>query len=204
MARQVHLVGSVGLRDAETVFSTVSAMLGSCCPRIPDGETGERGYWMRWQRNTFALNLGFEEVMTTRSVPGFNDNVARTFFTLRKDTDPERIELGELGYARAATDSYRIFTRLIDEGKVAADVRFQVSASNTHCRRTRTQVPTLVRSLSRPPGNCNDPRSSEHTQSVVWPMKSHGSARSVRPTRRARHQWSCHERRLPKGCRRRD
>ena len=127
MARQVHLVGSVGLRDAETVFTTVSVMLGSCCPRIPDGETGERGYWMRWQRNTFALNLGFEEVMTTRSLPGFNDNVARTFFTLRKDTDPERIELGELGYARAATDSYRIFTRLIDEGKVAADVRFQVS-----------------------------------------------------------------------------
>src|ERR1700736_4977161 len=100
-------------------------MLGSCCPRIPDGETGERGYWIRWQRNTFARNLGFEEVMTTRSLPGLNDNVARTFFTLRKDTDPEKIELGELGYARAATDSYRIFTRLIDEGKVAADVRFQ-------------------------------------------------------------------------------
>jgi hypothetical protein len=127
MARQVHLVGSVGLRDAETVFTTVSVMLGSCCPRIPDGETGERGYWIRWQRNTFARNLGFEEVMTTRSLPGFNGNVARTFFTLRKDTDPEKIELGELGYARAATDSYRIFTRLIDEGKVAADVRFQVS-----------------------------------------------------------------------------
>ena len=67
MARQVHLVGSVGLRDAETVFTTVSVMLGSCCPRIPDGETGERGYWIRWQRNTFARNLGFEEVMTTRS-----------------------------------------------------------------------------------------------------------------------------------------
>jgi len=127
MARQVHLVGSVGLRDAETVFTTVSVMLGSCCPRIPDGETGGRGYWIRWQRNTFARNLGFEEVMTTRSLPGFNGNVARTFFTLRKDTDPEKIELGELGYARAATDSYRIFTRLIDEGKVAADVRFQVS-----------------------------------------------------------------------------
>ena len=67
MARQVHLVGSVGLRDAETVFTTVSVMLGSCCPRIPDGETGERGYWIRWQRNTFARNLGFEEFMTTRS-----------------------------------------------------------------------------------------------------------------------------------------
>jgi len=62
-------------------------------------KTGERGYWIRWQRNTFARNLGFEEVMTTRSLPEFNDNVARTFFTLRRDTDPEKIELGELGYA---------------------------------------------------------------------------------------------------------
>ena len=93
--------------------------------------------------------------MTTRSLPGFNDNVARTFFTLRKDTDPEKIELGELGYARAATDSYRIFTRLIDEGKVAADVRFQVSASNTHCRRTRTQVPTLAHEEPRQRSVCS-------------------------------------------------
>jgi hypothetical protein len=41
----------------------------------------------------------------------------------RKDTDPEKIELGELGYARAATDSYRIFTRLIDEGRLVQRVR---------------------------------------------------------------------------------
>ncbi len=96
MARQVHLVGSVGLRDAETVFTTVSEVLGACCPRIPDGETGERGYWIRWQRSTFARNLDFEEAMTTRSLPGVRDNVARTFFKLRKETDPEKVELGEL------------------------------------------------------------------------------------------------------------
>ena len=42
MAREVHLVGSVGLNDAETVFTTVSEILGSNCSRIPDRRPGQR------------------------------------------------------------------------------------------------------------------------------------------------------------------
>jgi len=126
MARQAHLVGSLGLKDAETAFTTVSEALGSCCPRIPDGETGERRFWILWQRNNFASNANFEEAITTRSLPGFK-GVARTFFKLRKETDPTKMELGELGYAREAINSYRTFARLVSEGKVAADTRFQVS-----------------------------------------------------------------------------
>ena len=38
-----HLVGSVPLSDAETVFRTVSASIGLHLKRITDGETGERG-----------------------------------------------------------------------------------------------------------------------------------------------------------------
>src|SRR6266851_3476944 len=101
MARQVHLIGSVGLPDAETVFTTVSKILGSYCPRIPDGEPGARRYWILWQRDTFASHSDFEEAMTTRSLPGFT-GIARTFFKLRKGTDPSQMDLGELGYAREA------------------------------------------------------------------------------------------------------
>jgi hypothetical protein len=126
MTRHAHLIGSVGLRDAETVFSTVSEILGPYCPRIPDGETGDRGYWIRWQRDTFASHLSFDEA-TTNSVPGFKDNMARTFYKLRKDAKPAQLELGELGYAREAEASYKIFARLVEAGKIAADVRFQVS-----------------------------------------------------------------------------
>ena len=38
----VHLVGSIPLPDAETVFHTVSAAVGPHLVRLPDGETGIR------------------------------------------------------------------------------------------------------------------------------------------------------------------
>ncbi len=41
-ARSVHLVGSIGLSDAETVFRTLSETVGDRAPRYPDGETGDR------------------------------------------------------------------------------------------------------------------------------------------------------------------
>jgi hypothetical protein len=127
MIRQAHLVGSVGLSNAETVFTTVSKILGPCCRRIPDGETGDRGYWIRWQRDTFATHLSFEEATTTRSLSGFKDSLPRTFFKVRKGVNLTKLKLGELGYARAAEASYNTFEQLVNEGKVAADVRFQVS-----------------------------------------------------------------------------
>ena len=37
-----HLVGSIPLDDAETVFRRVADVLGPSIARIPDGETGER------------------------------------------------------------------------------------------------------------------------------------------------------------------
>ena len=46
----IHLVGSVPLPDAETVFRTVSGALNPFLRRITDGETGERGRWIWFQR----------------------------------------------------------------------------------------------------------------------------------------------------------
>ena len=37
----IHIVGSVPLADAETVFTTLAKALGPKLPRIPDGETGD-------------------------------------------------------------------------------------------------------------------------------------------------------------------
>ena len=48
--RTAHLVGSIPLPDAETVFRTVSQALGSFIRRIPDGETGDRSRWIWFQR----------------------------------------------------------------------------------------------------------------------------------------------------------
>lgn len=127
MTRHAHLVGSVGLADAGTVFTTVSDILGDFCPRIPDGETGGRGYWIRWQEKTFSDNLAFVAETVTQSLPGFKDSIERTFYRLKDDADPNTLNLGVLGYAEEAVASYGLFSRLMDEGKIPAGTRFQVS-----------------------------------------------------------------------------
>jgi hypothetical protein len=49
----IYLCGSMPLNDARDVFSTVAETLGSSVKRIPDGETGDRLVWIRWQDHVF-------------------------------------------------------------------------------------------------------------------------------------------------------
>ena len=127
MKRQAHLLGSVGLRDAETVFTTVANILGPCCPRIPDGETGDRTCWIGWQRDAFASHPAFEPAVAPRSLPGCADDIERSFFKLADRADRARLAFGGMGYAWEAIESYRTFERLVAEGTIAADKRFQVA-----------------------------------------------------------------------------
>ncbi len=127
MKRRAHLVGSVGLQDAETVFTIVSNILGACCSRIPDGETGDRAYWIRWLRDAFACHPSFKAAVTTRSLSVFKDDVERIFFRLVDGVDPAKLEFDGLGYAREAIKSYGIFDRLMSEGTIASETRFQVA-----------------------------------------------------------------------------
>lgn len=126
MTRHAHLVGSVGLADAETVFATVADSLGDCCTRIPDGETGERGYWVRWQKATFDRSPLLEPVGAKR-LPGYKDEVERIFYRLKAGADPAGLDFGELGYAREALASWQTFARLVEEGRIGRNVRFLVA-----------------------------------------------------------------------------
>ena len=55
-----HLVGSVPLADAESVFRTVAKELGPFLARIPDGETGNRHRWIWWQREMLLNHPSME------------------------------------------------------------------------------------------------------------------------------------------------
>jgi hypothetical protein len=47
-ARDILLVGSVGLADAEEVFRAAGSILGDQVRRLPDGETGiARSVWIQ-------------------------------------------------------------------------------------------------------------------------------------------------------------
>ena len=59
-SRHVHLIGSVPMADARTVFKTVSAALGPRLRWIPDGETGARIDWVMSFEPIFASHPALE------------------------------------------------------------------------------------------------------------------------------------------------
>jgi hypothetical protein len=123
----VLLIGSVPLPDAESVLRLLSERLGRSAPRYPDGETGERINWIRWQRRIFDDNPAFELQDLRVGFSNIKDALARPFFTLRRGILPQDIAFKDLGFARAAIESFAIFTRLKAEGVVPHSTRFQVS-----------------------------------------------------------------------------
>ena len=117
--RGVHLVGSVPLADSEAVFRELSARLRGRLRRVPDGETGIRTNWIQWQ---FPLLLEVPEFESADERPGpFGARLQ-----LREGASTDQLEFHELGYRRAAVESYEVFSRLQREGVIGPGVRFQV------------------------------------------------------------------------------
>lgn len=132
MCRDVgaHLVGSVALPDAETVFRRVAAELGQHLKRMPDGETGERGRWIWWQREMLLRHpdMELDPVAAKLRIRQWDGKLIRETELIRfkSGVDPSKVAF-ETGYAAAAVGSYAVFRRLRDEGVIPRGVRFQVS-----------------------------------------------------------------------------
>jgi hypothetical protein len=132
----VHLVGSVPLDTSEEVFSAVIETLGAYVSRIPDGETGDRSGWVGFQVPLLMRHPLLELMPSVRQgeSPSDLERVARAegtdytrpCFALRPWADSEKLSFGDLGYARAALDSYAVFARLKASGVIGTDTRFQV------------------------------------------------------------------------------
>lgn len=125
----VHLIGSVPLADAETVFRSVSRELGPWLARIPDGETGERHRWIWWQRQMLLNHPAMEidPVSPPFQLKQWDGVVIRTtdWIRFRPGVNPSTVTF-ETGYANAAIESYGVFRRLRDAGELPARLRFQV------------------------------------------------------------------------------
>src|SRR5215211_4768429 len=120
--RGVHLVGSVPLADAESVFRLASATLGERLVRLPDGETGARANWIAWQLPVLGAQPCFEVLPPDASEYAPNPRVR-----VRPDLAGERLAFGALGYAAAARSSWPVFERLQTTSVIPARCRFQVS-----------------------------------------------------------------------------
>ena len=124
-----HLVGSVPLADAETVFRTVCATLGAHLSRLPDGETGERRRWIYFQRLMLEKHPAMEVDPTVPlfALRQWDGKLLREMPLLRfrSGIDPDSVTF-ETGYAPAARASYETFRALQSAGVIPPRVRFQV------------------------------------------------------------------------------
>lgn len=123
LPRGAHLVGSVPLADAATVFSAAVDALGDRLRRIPDGETGERTNWINWQFAVLARTPGLEAAPPD---PRAYKVVPRLRLA-RRARDANGLVVPPLGYARAALASWEVFRARQARGLIPPRTRFQVS-----------------------------------------------------------------------------
>jgi hypothetical protein len=123
--RGVHLVGSVPLESNIAVFTLAGMLLGGHLQRIPDGETGERLYWITWQGSLIRGMSQFEQttIMGGMDIPPYRKY---PLLRLRPGIRADDIKFPPLGYSAAALASYAEFARLKREGVIPATIRFQV------------------------------------------------------------------------------
>ena len=126
----IHLVGSVPLSDAETVFRTVSGALNPFLRRITDGETGRRGRWIWFQREMLLEHPDIE--VDTDEAPyalyQWDGQLLREtpYVRFRAGVDPASVEF-PTGYAEAALESFDLYRQLQSDGVIGQDTLFQVS-----------------------------------------------------------------------------
>jgi len=144
MTHNIHLVGSIGLDDADTVFRTLSSILGNKAKRYPDGETGVRHYWVIWQGKVFADHPDFEAA--GHSAPINPGSAVPEKFRLLEGVNAADLQFPTIGYADEALKSYAQFSELRRTGVIPVGVRFQVSLP----------TPLAVIAAFVAPENCSD------------------------------------------------
>ncbi len=121
-----HFVGSINQPDAESVFRAVAEHIGDRAKRIPDGEVGERFYWIQFQAFRLDETPGLARV--GEELPyRIRDIFDLRPFALDGSVAASDLQFPNLGYADAAIESYAQFAALRDSGAIPAGVRFQVS-----------------------------------------------------------------------------
>ena len=141
MHNELLLVGSVPLDTAEEVFRALAAPLGKWLAYVPDGEIGERQYWV----DGFAYRVlnGHQDLETIRRPAPDEGGVERwkprglhDEFQFRVKPGVREVKFGDpgwrLGYARDAVNSYFVFKTLKKEGVIPKAVKFQVCLPLSH------------------------------------------------------------------------
>jgi hypothetical protein len=141
MSDELLLVGSIPLETAEAVFRSLGGPLGQYLAYMPDGEIGDRQYWI--DGIGYRVLNGHPEIETLKRPAPDANGVERwrplgihDQFRFRVKPGVERVRFGDpgwrLGYTRDAVASYYVFRQLKKDGVIPARVRFQVCLPLTY------------------------------------------------------------------------
>jgi hypothetical protein len=141
MSGELLLVGSVPLDTVEQVFRIIGGPLGPYLAYMPDGEVGDRRYWI--DGIAYRVLNGHPEIETLRRPAPDENGVERwrpqgihDQFQFRVKPGVREVRFGDpgwrLGYTRDAVNSYFVFRQLKKEGVLPAAVRFQVCMPLTY------------------------------------------------------------------------
>src|SRR5262245_40310098 len=141
MADALFLVGSIPLETAEEVFRTFGPVLGRWLAYMPDGEIGNRRYWI--DGIAYRVLNGHPDIETLKrpapdehGVEQWRPRGIHDQFRVRVRPGVEAVRFGDpgwrLGFTRDAISSYFIFRQLRKEGVIPAGVRFQVCLPLTY------------------------------------------------------------------------
>jgi hypothetical protein len=127
---RLHFVGSIPLPSAEDVFCRLCKEVGQFVRRIPDGETGDRALWIKFQQKMLAEHPAIELDPTEPPLPvKQSDGTIHRYIRpirLKLEADPEQVDF-DTGYDVAALQSYRTFHKLRQHGTIPPHIRFQVA-----------------------------------------------------------------------------
>lgn len=111
----------------DDVLSNSAKYIGDHVSMLPDGEIGDRYYWINYvARRTYAEHPDMS-TLSHHSVDdwkpkGYDDH---WLFTIKDGV--KAVHFDEIGYAHEAKKSYAIFKRLREEGVIPRGVRFMVA-----------------------------------------------------------------------------
>jgi hypothetical protein len=178
-----HFVGSMPLDDAESVFRKIGSDMAGCVHRIPDGETGRRRRWISFIKD-ILLEHPDMEVDPTVPVFQFIQFDGKVVFEIdqvrfKEGVDPAKVVFNT-GYADDAIRNFPAFDKLQSEGKIPADVKYQI------CMATPLAIAYMF--VSKHARDAFIPRYSQHLADEV------GRIMAELPHDKISYQWDvCQE-----------
>ena len=125
----IHLIGSIPLNDAESVFRRLATDLGDFVERIPDGETGRRVRWISfiWDQLKEHRDFEVDPTIPTYKFIQWDGKVIFEVDRLRfkAGIDPNSV-IFDTGYAADALRNYETFKNLKSEGVIPAHIKYQI------------------------------------------------------------------------------